>query len=234
MLQDIKLYNPNATSVRGTLLHHFYSNYDNLPDFTMFVKDTNKKQPTGLTIPQRVAAAAMAIDIDTGYINLADVPPLYHHQLQHNTQKDRSIQRALRNDHHLQTTRQETKLKEWLLDGGLLRDTPKVAKKAKINKDQLAWQRQYCKVYDDMICDGSSCHDVWVPNRSQSVLSRRRIRSIPREFYLLSHPSSLLWDEFNWGLVWNCFVSTKEIKINGRKPSSPLPWLHCKDDLRYA
>jgi hypothetical protein len=207
--QVVPLLDPAFLGMSGTIKHYLYSHYDVLSDYTIFLKDNNRKQP--VSILQRLGAAAGTLRHDTGFMNLSDVLPQFHYliRLGPGHLKSRSMERVLNPRELPGSVVNKT-------SGLLLHNSLKNSKYQEYLLAQDAW----CRAFEDLTC--GVCSNALLPVRSQMLLSAARVHSIPRELF---NPLHSVHYEYTWGLVFNCFKP-----YFGSKPKYPvLPWLHCVD-----
>lgn len=97
--------------------------------------------------------------------------------------------------------------KEIQPDGGFLRDsrgfpygwTDEIGPKSeKIN--------DFCSVYERFTC--LPCTNPWIPARSQFIVSRQRVQSVPKTEFQREKAGNL--GEYFWGLIFNCFELYRE------------------------
>jgi len=179
----------------GTIKHFLYNNYNNLSDYSLFVKDNNRKS-AGLEIVQRVASALLTVQISPKairFITLSDIPTWHQHKLRDHTQKTRSVRMSYRKAEEIQDCRH--------------RQNPE------------SYVAKYCAEFERLTC--TPCKSVWIPVRSQFMVSREAVKAVNRDEYdwqISEH------GEYTWAILFGCYQEV----LNSRKTRPVYPYFLCE------
>lgn len=170
----------------GTIKYHLYNNYHNLTEYILFIKD-NSRKTAGLSFMQRIGSAVLNIEHHSNrirFMTLSDVPPSYHSTMRVHNQKSRSVRRSL--------PPSDEKL---LLSSG---------------SNSSLQISKYCRIFEQFTC--SSCKGVWIPVRSQFIVSANAVWGINQdEFNIATSEHS----EYTWAILFNCFSEKRTFKKGG-------------------
>lgn len=192
-IQAVSLNATAYTGQQGTIKHFLFGHYYNLTDYSAFIKDNGRKA-AGLAILTRIGSALVNLEKNSRgvrFMTLSDVPPAYHFKIRH-TLKSRSISASFSN----------------LVDieSALERQNPN----STVSK--------YCRMFEKFTCMG--CRSVWIPVRSQFLLSRETVNVVDiEEFNILTS----LHGEKTWALLFNCFAD----RLITRKKVKVYPFIAC-------
>jgi hypothetical protein len=191
--KTIPLLDASEAGQRGTINHFIYQEYDALNEFVLFLKDNNRKM-LGLSMLKRIALSLLTADHRTGFMSLSDVPLQHQRYMRVHTGKAHAVQQGF-----------------------------KVMGRSNIDSGGFplggqALHLKWCSLFERLTC--ASCNNAWLPIRSQFLVSKRRIRSLPRAEYL---PKTSIFSEYNWGVTFNCFQEHRH-----HKPGS-YPFFLCRD-----
>ena len=193
-IQPISLNATIYAGQQGTIKHFLYEHYYNLTDYSVFLKDNGRKS-TGIPILTRVASALVNVEKSSGgvrFMTLSDLPPAYQAKIRKHTSKSRSVRLSI--PHSL--------------------DIKNVA----MRQDPNSTVSKYCRMFEKVTC--TSCRRVWLPVRSQFLVSREAINAIDiKEFNV----ATSLHGEYTWALLFNCFVK----KLRTRRGAFVYPFIVC-------
>jgi hypothetical protein len=188
-IQQIPLRSPKYIGMSGTIKYHLYTNYNNLTDYTIFMKDNNRKS-LGLSMMQRLGCALTNMELHAGrirFMTISDVPPAYHSLLRVHNTKSRSVRSSYPH--------------------------PEEISSAILRQNVSSRVSKYCAVFERLTC--TRCRKVWIPVRSQFMVSADLVRQVQRKEF--STDNSMHY-EYTWALLFNCFSKTLSPKRKGRYP----------------
>lgn len=195
-IQPISLNAPIYSGQQGTIKHFLHENYYNLTDYLVFLKDNGRKS-VGVPILTRVASALVNSEKSSEgvrFMTLSDVPPAYQAKIRKHTSKSRSVRASIADS----------------IDIGsdIMRQDPN----STVSK--------YCAMFEKFTC--SSCRRVWIPVRSQFLVSRETISAVDIEEFNIS---TSMHGEYTWALLFDCFVE----KLSTRKSNNEIvyPFIVC-------
>lgn len=192
--------------MQGTIKYHIFKYYDSLPNFTLFLKGNERKNIKGISKVMNVAAILQYLRPETGFINLSDKAPVFHSRL---PRKNPFGFRGMLNVLNVEGAKLDTHT-------GLI-----LSGKGSKAKEMLNYQTVLCQVYLDLLCE-SKCQGGYIPIRSQMLLSRQRVHTLPRELYNVNNIYSKKLSEYTWAIVFNCFLPyTERHRLS--------QWIHCAD-----
>jgi len=99
-----------------------------------------------------------------------------------------------------------------VVNGGFSKDERGFASSTRQDTDS------FCSLYSTFTC--RPCTNPWIPARTQFLVSRRRMQSLPRQLY---GDNSSLFMEYTWGLLFNCFIPY-DLHREGK-----FPFIRCID-----
>lgn len=193
-IQTLSLTEKVYMGQQGTIKHFLYKHYYNLTEYSVFLKDNNKRYP-GISILQRLASALLNLEKSersVRFMTLSDVPPAFQSRIKTHSPKTRSVQISFQ--------------------------TPRDIKRHTMRIDPNSEVSKYCKIFEKFTC--KRCRVVWVPVRSQFLLSREAINAIDREEFDIV---TSVHDEYTWPILFNCFVE----KLQTRKKAKVYPFISC-------
>ena len=129
--------------------------------------------------------------------------------------------RHVKRDRHNYSFFQAIRIDQTGARGRIALDTRGFPAQPSSDKEKLKVER-FCHAFELLTC--ASCNNAWIPARTQFIVSRRRIRSIPKEFFTADE-NKKVFSEYNWGFLFNCFVSYESHK------ESEYPYLRCADKV---
>ena len=237
----------------GTVQHFVYNNYHNLTDYTFFGKDTEQrtgriyKQHTHTL--RRLALGLLAMGHDGGFVHVAQDPLDFGFRYQ-KCGKGKNLRECSR--HWWFRRMDERNSTDWLSKilsmltgvshfkrdvhfwslvqnfrvnnetnrfGGFRRDE----RGFPLQADAIMSRRiqNFCSNFERLAC--VPCDNAWVPSRSQFIVSKARILSLPRAEFQLSNIAHI--NDVYWGILFNCFIRHAEHK------ESQYPFLRCRDAI---
>ena len=170
---------------QGTIKHFLYEHYYNLTDYSVFIKDTDRKT-FGVPVEVRLASALKNVEKNPegiSFMTLSDIPPAYQSRIRKQTAKTRSIRPSI----------------SALVD----------IENYTMRQDPNSEASKYCRIFEKFTC--TSCKRVWIPVRSQFLISSEAVRVINIEEFNIK---TSLHGEYTWALLFNCFVEKLFIKRN--------------------
>lgn len=192
-LKVVQLTDKRFHGMQGTVKHYIYENYNDLGDFAIFMKDNNRKQ-LGLTLLQRLALVVQSAGANTGFINLSDLPvQLHHHKWHKRTSKSSSTRLAI--------------------VGSGSADSRGFPKDFDTGK--------FCALFKRLTCR-NDCNNALIPIRTQFVLSRKRMLSLPKAAFDIALADG--FSEYTWAFAFNCYQDYK-------KDATGYPYIICADDV---
>lgn len=173
---QIYLLSQRYSGMGGTIKYHLYNNYNNLTNYTLFIKDNNRKS-AGLSTLQKIGSALLNVKFHGNtirFMSLSDVPPSYHSIVRIHSEKTRSVRRSIS-----------------FLDEKMLQS---------LRRNSTSPISKYCRLFEYFTC--TACKSVWIPIRSQFLVSADAVQQIDRdEFNIMTSEHY----EYTWAILFNCF-----------------------------
>eukprot|EP00976_Prorocentrum_cordatum_P062923 1176905-Prorocentrum_minimum.AAC.3 len=176
----------------STIRHYFATQYYKLPPFILFEKDNLRKRY--VSPMHHLHGHLLQASPETGFLNVADVPPQYASRQRVRTQKSSGIKVAF-----------PPHACDPLPDGS-------------INTLVCTAANEFRKLCFRYTCAPCPEESPLMPIRSQFLVSRRRVHSLPWSVYQGEFQTK--GGEYTFGLYFSC----NKVGYSGR-----LPYLHCAD-----
>ena len=188
-IQPVSLNAPIYSGQQGTIKHFLLENYYNLTDYSVFLKD-NSRKAVGVPILARIASALVNLEKNSGGVRFMTLSDVPP-AYQGKIRKHTSKSRSVR-----------ASISESL-------DIAEQDPNSRVSK--------YCRMFEKVTCSG--CRRVWIPVRSQFLISRETINAVDIEEFNITTSTH---GEYTWALLFNCFVERLLTRKNKNKIVYPF------------